>query len=480
MGLLAAKQNPIATVIMRARNQTPIERHALVIGVVGTTRISTGLATARIAPGTKIRLAVRLYPGVLSDVDDDGAPDIIDRCPDTTTLDGGARPSDGAAPIDRGADNVLPSIDAVIAPPRDSGAERAVVDAPSGAAVDAPPDAAPPDAPAADAPPDAPPDVAPDAPVNMPPIANAGPDQVVTEPRGEASLLGSAQDDGRPVPPGRLTVSWSKVTGLGDVTFNPPTTAATRARFSRPGTYVLRLTASDGEASAQDLVSVTVLDLDSDLAGWWRFDDPPGDTAQDSSGNGNHARLFDGATIVRGRVGTGALDLNRIGDLARVESPANGRLDFAGGDFTIALWMATTQLRAQPLPGTAIPQLLAKVEERSGVRAGYEIRLDFDGLGFLVWLGRTTPIPPVALATNDGQWHHVVGRKTSNEVAIYIDGRRREVFPAVPGTVSNRAPLLFGGGVFGGDFQGLLDDVRIYPRALADLEITVLAGVPAP
>jgi hypothetical protein len=462
-GALLGASNPIATVVVRLSNTMTVERHALVIGVVGGLRTSIGIATAQVAPGAKTRLVVRLYRGVLLDADGDGSPDSVDRC----VMGDGARPPQGsdAGPAQQ-RDAVAPSEDgrsgvntADAATTADAAPDRAI-DPPPAAAVDAPPDAA----------------IVP--PVNQPPSASAGPDLLLTEPTGEAILNGSVIDDGRPAPPGKLAVAWLKVSGPGDVTFVPANAPATRARFSRAGTYLLRLAVSDGQASAQDDVTVTVLDLDTGLAGWWRFDEASEEISRDSSGNGNHARLFDGASIVPGRIGPGALDLTKVGDQARVEHPPNGRLDFGAGDFTFALWLRTTQTVAQPFPGTPVPQVIAKVEDRSGVRLGYELRIDFDGLGFLVWLGRTTALAPIALGTNDGRWHHVVGRKNATEVAIFIDGRPGEVFPAVTGTVSNRAPLIFGAGVFGGDFQGVIDDVRLYPRALSDVEIGVLAQAP--
>jgi hypothetical protein len=104
------------------------------------------------------------------------------------------------------------------------------------------------------------------APVNATPRVNAGPDKRV--PTGTpASLTGSADDDGLPNPPAAVTVTWSTVSGPGTATFADPSAAATTATFSAPGTYVLRLTASDGELSASDDVTVVV--------------DPPGSGVQD-------------------------------------------------------------------------------------------------------------------------------------------------------------------------------------------------------
>ena len=93
------------------------------------------------------------------------------------------------------------------------------------------------------------------APTNQPPVANAGPDQSVTLPNA-ATLNGSVTDDA--LPTATKTAGWSVVSGPGSATFAQPTQASTTATFAAAGTYVLRLTGSDGALSAADDVTVTV------------------------------------------------------------------------------------------------------------------------------------------------------------------------------------------------------------------------------
>ncbi len=97
--------------------------------------------------------------------------------------------------------------------------------------------------------------VAPSA-INAAPAVNAGSDQAVTLP-AVATLNGTASDDGLPTG-STLALQWSQVSGPGTTTFGAPTSASTTATFTAAGTYVLRLTASDGELSASSTVTVTV------------------------------------------------------------------------------------------------------------------------------------------------------------------------------------------------------------------------------
>ena len=55
-----------------------------------------------------------------------------------------------------------------------------------------------------------------------------------------------------------VTTTWSKVSGPGEVTFANASAVDTTASFSQTGTYVLRLTANDGELQSSDDVIITV------------------------------------------------------------------------------------------------------------------------------------------------------------------------------------------------------------------------------
>ncbi len=90
---------------------------------------------------------------------------------------------------------------------------------------------------------------------NSAPVVSAGADLAVTLPQ-TAALSGVATDDG--LPSATLTMTWTKVSGPGTVSFANPTAAQTSAAFSAAGSYVLRFAASDGILSAADDLSVTV------------------------------------------------------------------------------------------------------------------------------------------------------------------------------------------------------------------------------
>jgi hypothetical protein len=119
-------------------------------------------------------------------------------------------------------------------------------------------------------------------PDNKAPVVSVDPEQTVTLPNA-ATLVAKATDDGLPKPyrrapsnpdrdsqpkrPIGVQIKWIQYRGPGKVTFVPdasavvhgePITLTSKATFSAPGTYVLRVTANDGQLYASRDVTVTV------------------------------------------------------------------------------------------------------------------------------------------------------------------------------------------------------------------------------
>ncbi len=96
--------------------------------------------------------------------------------------------------------------------------------------------------------------------------ANQAPVVNITNPTNGASvtiptnLTASVTDDGLPGPTSTLVTQWSKQAGPGSVTFAAPSALSTSAHFSLPGSYILRLTATDGPLTTIRDVAVNVRD----------------------------------------------------------------------------------------------------------------------------------------------------------------------------------------------------------------------------
>ncbi|MBI4387452.1 MAG: InlB B-repeat-containing protein, partial [Candidatus Omnitrophica bacterium] len=126
------------------------------------------------------------------------------------------------------------------------------------------------------------------APQNQPPRVNAGSDQTITFP-AVVNLDGTVSDDGLPNPPARASLTWSKVSGAGVVTFANPNAIDTQASFSKTGTYLLRLTANDSILETFDEVTITVV---SNAGGTPRGGDENNNEGNDNNNDDNTNNNF--------------------------------------------------------------------------------------------------------------------------------------------------------------------------------------------
>ncbi|MGA2786967.1 MAG: Ig-like domain-containing protein [Verrucomicrobiota bacterium] len=90
---------------------------------------------------------------------------------------------------------------------------------------------------------------------NLPPVVNAGPDQTVNL-GTTVTLAGTVADD--QLPHNILTSAWTEASGPGNTTFTDASLTNTTATFDQPGTYILRLTASDTMAATNADVVIRI------------------------------------------------------------------------------------------------------------------------------------------------------------------------------------------------------------------------------
>jgi hypothetical protein len=105
-------------------------------------------------------------------------------------------------------------------------------------------------------------------PFNRPPAVRAGAD--IRTDRRRVALAGSVRDDGRPA--GKpLSIAWEVLEGPGRVAFDDARDPATTATFDKPGDYLLRLVAHDGELWRSGMVVVHILPAGTSVAAAWEF-----------------------------------------------------------------------------------------------------------------------------------------------------------------------------------------------------------------
>ena len=200
---------------------------------------------------------------------------------------------------------------------------------------------------------------------------------------------------------------------------------------------------------------------------YWRFDETAGTSASDASGQGNTGTLLNGpAWWTAGKVG-GALRFDGVNDYVRVSDSAS--LSSPSGQFSAAAWFyrAADKGHWQCL----VTRQLGSSWDDQYILGFYENSYRFGvhtTAGFPVAAGPRAPL---------SQWVHVAGTYDGGSIRLYVNGGLIGSVAASGTLLRDGRPLLIGGGhndatgAASETFNGWIDDVRIYNRALSAAEV---------
>jgi len=230
----------------------------------------------------------------------------------------------------------------------------------------------------------------------------------------------------------------------------------------------------------------------NELVGWWKFDEGTGATTQDSSPSQAHTGTlhnspvgvnwtpgptppFSNAVSFSGTLG--------LGYISAIVSPTGTDLPAAATAQSISWWM---QVSSAPVATQTVIALTNPVSN-SGLLASIgfdrsshlEVGMRKYGGGFLVAV-------PVISITAPTAWHHFVytfdGTTTTHTHSLYVDGTLQASTTTTWGQSATPNNLEFGrspSGPSGSEYyNGALDDVRIYTRALTAAEVSSLDSQP--
>ncbi len=307
---------------------------------------------------------------------------------------------------------------------------------------------------------------------------------------------------------------WSRVSGPGTVLFSPSCGAATKATFSAVGTYVVRCTAANADASAYADATVTVTDsgvsapafLTNGLVHYWSFDMAGTPWADVVSGTrGAFTPDVFSCIQAAGISGSGVAGVatpgyyntgTGMGENGTNNEPPTDRW------YSFSLWMWHDP-----------DQDVSTRKEVSLISVGYTFGLRYNcengGDGFTLYHqakggSATKAVYPRPAVDPKGRWTHVVAvmdRTTaaaSNESELWVDGVKQTATSGALGPARKRSESVLIGGMAigtlgeGGNgsyqdgsgnalsrtFPGVIDEVRLYSRKLSETEIKWLAAHP--
>jgi hypothetical protein len=205
------------------------------------------------------------------------------------------------------------------------------------------------------------------------------------------------------------------------------------------------------------------------LAAAYAMDEGSGTSLPDRSGNNNTGTLINGPTWTTGKNG-GALQFDGSNDRVRVNDSTSLDLTTAA---TFEAWVYPT---VSPVGWRTIMQKEAdayffSASSFSGNRPAAGGTLN----------GACCPQVAGTSTLPVNTWTHVAATYEGAQLRLYVNGAQVASAPANGSFEVNGNPLWIGGNaVYGEHFQGKLDDLRIYNRALTPAEIQqdMLTAVP--
>jgi hypothetical protein len=292
-------------------------------------------------------------------------------------------------------------------------------------------------------------------------------------------LESTVTDDGGTNTP--LTLVWTNLSGPDTLHFGLTDPTNTTASFTNDGVYVLRLTADDGQLSAFAEVTVvvdTLARLSNNLV-HWSFDEGEGGSVLDVSGNGRDGVVIGTADWVTNGALGGALNLDGASNVVR-EAGASGILE-GRRQFSLSFWLkpASTNLSRGVFSANdsgSAPTLTLAARPAASCGSGVNV---IEGT-LATTCCDVHQVSAGGVITHG--WQHVAltwrdGLAPSLYLNGVLDQPDRQKVP-LQGLLANVAQLVLGKGPpdISSPWHGLVDDLRIFPRALDPAEVAALVA----
>lgn len=209
------------------------------------------------------------------------------------------------------------------------------------------------------------------------------------------------------------------------------------------------------------------------LVAGYRFEETSGSNAADMSGNGNTGTVAGTSTIVTGHTGRG----RSFAGAGEIDAPDTVALRLSAA-YTIAIWVNPTTL-----PTTNHDQVLIEKDDNSG-NANYRLTIDRkancgSGLAFQGGFQDSGSIgynDCYYTAITTGTWYFVAGTWDGTNWILYVNG-----VAVVTNNFAGFTPTTGDGALTMGNeagnsqnLKGVLDEARVYNRALSPAEIRAL------
>ena len=213
--------------------------------------------------------------------------------------------------------------------------------------------------------------------------------------------------------------------------------------------------------------------LSRGLAAYWKFDETTGNIVHDASGNNNEGLLVNNPQWTEGKIG-GALNLDGQDDYVKVPMTINWP------QLTVSAWFKPTNLTGAG--GMGNPRIICNSHTDIDNK-GFQLRFDKGGDNGWVDVGNGKEHASVGWQKRleIGKWYFYALTYDGLQVRAYLNGELLGSASLTGNIADSRLPINIGRNpAYEGDyFTGLVDEIRIYKRALSLNEIRALYKLPS-
>ncbi len=287
----------------------------------------------------------------------------------------------------------------------------------------------------------------------------------ITSPAGGSTASGTVSVDANAADNGSVAGVQFKLDGanLGAEDTTAPYSISWDTFTAANGAHSVAAVARDGagNTTTSSGVSVTVQNLaPTGLVGAWAFDEGSGAAVGDQSGKGNHGTVANGTWVTGGKFNS-ALSFNGSSTLVTV--PDSATLDLTTG-MTVEAWVR---------PSLTGGWQTAVVKEQPGNLAyGVYASTNLNRPEAEVHVGGASRVVNGTSSLPAGSWSHLAGTYDGTTLRLYVNGAQVAQLTQTGSIVTSTSPVRIGGNAIWGErFNGLIDEVRIYNRALSAAEI---------
>ncbi|MGZ5347505.1 MAG: LamG-like jellyroll fold domain-containing protein, partial [Solirubrobacterales bacterium] len=252
----------------------------------------------------------------------------------------------------------------------------------------------------------------------------------------------------------------------------PSATSHSDTGLAPSSTYRYRVRAVDasgnlgGYSSVAEATTAVAPPTPPGLAGAWAFDEGAGTTTADASGRGNAGTLIGASWTTQGRYGN-ALSFNGASTV-RVADSASLDLTTA---MTLSAWIRPTALQSG---WRTILQREADAYFLNASNSDGPLRPSGGGT-----LGGNTQYLSGPTANPVDAWTHVALSYDGATLRLFVNGSQVSSRATAGAIQTTDNPLWIGGNSpYGEYFQGLIDEVRVYDRALSQADIQADMNAP--